>query len=276
MRSTNPLALLCAVSAILHAGDFPGGSGRVAGDSYQSVMRLSWSPVPLVAPRLLSDDTDGDGTANVLELDNDADSLPDRDELLLYGTAHNAPDTDHDGMPDAWEVQTQLNPIVTDGGADADEDGLLNLEEYDHGWDPQRPTSLVHEGWNLLGTPWLPPPGIGHPEQLQLPVLEVLAYQPDTYQTLTPDQPLQPGIGYLVFALHADSTEYAGDQIPAAEFSLVSGWNLISVIHATPAEELLPDGPIWELIPGGYRIASLLRPGRGYWFYSTTARTVGY
>ena len=159
---------------------------------------------------------------------------------------------------------------------DADEDGLLNLEEYDHGWDPQRPTSLVHEGWNLLGTPWLPPPGIGHPEQLQLPVLEVLAYQPDTYQTLTPDQPLQPGIGYLVFALHADSTEYAGDQIPAAEFSLVSGWNLISVIHATPAEELLPDGPIWELIPGGYRIASLLRPGRGYWFYSTTARTVGY
>lgn len=39
-------------------------------------------------------------------------------------------DTDHDGMPDAWESAHGLNPSVANGNADADGDGYTNLEEY--------------------------------------------------------------------------------------------------------------------------------------------------
>jgi pectate lyase len=40
-------------------------------------------------------------------------------------------DTDHDGMPDAWEVKHNLNPnLATDRNSDFDTDGYTNLEEY--------------------------------------------------------------------------------------------------------------------------------------------------
>lgn len=40
-------------------------------------------------------------------------------------------DTDHDGMPDAWESQQGLNPTDPgDGAQDADQDGYTNVEEY--------------------------------------------------------------------------------------------------------------------------------------------------
>jgi hypothetical protein len=40
-------------------------------------------------------------------------------------------DTDHDGMPDAWETEGGLNPnLATDRNNDYDTDGFTNLEEY--------------------------------------------------------------------------------------------------------------------------------------------------
>jgi hypothetical protein len=40
-------------------------------------------------------------------------------------------DTDHDGMPDAWETERGLNPnLATDRNSDYDTDGYTNLEEY--------------------------------------------------------------------------------------------------------------------------------------------------
>jgi pectate lyase len=44
------------------------------------------------------------------------------------------PDTDRDGMPDAWEKAHGLNPEdAADGNADANKDGYTNLEEYLNG-----------------------------------------------------------------------------------------------------------------------------------------------
>jgi hypothetical protein len=41
------------------------------------------------------------------------------------------PDTDHDGLPDAWETSHKLNPRdPADGPRDRDGDGYTNLEEY--------------------------------------------------------------------------------------------------------------------------------------------------
>ena len=52
-----------------------------------------------------------------------------------------APDADGDGLPDQWESDHQLNPqdAAGDQGAigDPDGDGLINIDEYYNGADPQ-------------------------------------------------------------------------------------------------------------------------------------------
>ncbi len=48
-------------------------------------------------------------------------------------------DTDHDGMPDAWETLYALNPASpADGPLDADGDGYTNVEEFLSGTDPRQ------------------------------------------------------------------------------------------------------------------------------------------
>lgn len=46
------------------------------------------------------------------------------------------PDTDGDGIPDAWEKWTHTDPYHADSGADPDADGLTNLEEFEAQTDP--------------------------------------------------------------------------------------------------------------------------------------------
>src|SRR5262245_53171278 len=43
------------------------------------------------------------------------------------------PDSDSDGMPDAWETANGLNIAVDDRNGDRDGDGLTNIEEYFRG-----------------------------------------------------------------------------------------------------------------------------------------------
>jgi ligand-binding sensor domain-containing protein len=48
------------------------------------------------------------------------------------------PDYDRDGLPNAWELQYQLNPLdPTDAAGDADGDGLSNADEYRYGTNPR-------------------------------------------------------------------------------------------------------------------------------------------
>jgi hypothetical protein len=54
------------------------------------------------------------------------------------------PDTDADGMPDAWENLHGLSPKdPSDAALDLDSDGLSNLAEYQAGTDPRDPASAL-------------------------------------------------------------------------------------------------------------------------------------
>ena len=51
-------------------------------------------------------------------------------------------DRDNDGMPDVWEIAHGFNPLdPSDANEDADNDGFTNLEEYRFGTNPRDPAS---------------------------------------------------------------------------------------------------------------------------------------
>jgi len=89
--------------------------------------------------KIITNDTDGDGLADVLE-----------DEC---GTDPNDPDTDNDGLPDGWEYYHDLDPLnSSDASLDFDGDGLTNLEEYELGTDPWNVDSDsdgMPDGWEV-------------------------------------------------------------------------------------------------------------------------------
>ncbi len=86
-------------------------------------------------------DTDGDGVYDGWELqyftvldhnlctDTDNDGLSDLEEAMVL-SAPDAVDSDQDGMPDKWEVDHGLNPVINDALQDEDNDGEVNISEY--------------------------------------------------------------------------------------------------------------------------------------------------
>ncbi len=83
--------------------------------------------------------------------DSDADGLHDLFEEAL-GTDATSSDTDHDGIPDGWEVEHGLNPSMDDSSDDNDGDGLTNLEEYQQSTNPMdydTDNDGLADGWEV-------------------------------------------------------------------------------------------------------------------------------
>ncbi len=64
--------------------------------------------------------------------DSDSDGLDDGEEVDTYETNPLSDDSDSDGMDDLWEVTYGTDPNVNDSTEDPDEDGLTNIEEFNH------------------------------------------------------------------------------------------------------------------------------------------------
>lgn len=62
-------------------------------------------------------------------------------------------DQDGDGLPDTWEMENGLDPLIgSDAGQDDDSDGLSNIQEYEAGTDPRDPDTDgdgLPDGWEL-------------------------------------------------------------------------------------------------------------------------------
>jgi pectate lyase len=72
-----------------------------------------------------------DGTGSIIDSPDDVGGYPKLNS--------NTPpvDTDHDGMPDDWELNNGLDPEdASDGNGDLDKDGYTNIEEYLHSLSP--------------------------------------------------------------------------------------------------------------------------------------------
>ncbi len=121
----------------------PSGSVRSATVGSESVLLdLLVEPAP---------DLDHDGVPDAQDaFPTDPNEWQDTDN---DGTGNNADtDDDGDGMPDEWEVQYGLNPLLDDALGDKDEDGYTNLQEYGAGTDPTDPRSNPRP----KAMPWLP------------------------------------------------------------------------------------------------------------------------
>ncbi len=68
-----------------------------------------------------------DGTGRFINTPGEAGGLPD------YQSAPAPADTDHDGMPDAWEKQHKLNPNDPKDGPEIAANGYTNIENYLNG-----------------------------------------------------------------------------------------------------------------------------------------------
>ena len=111
---------------------FPLVATQAARDAYRAVLRGAGATRPrrdAVDVRIVRDVEAG--TGKVINSQSDVGGWP------RYESGAPSPDSDHDGMPDEWELQHGFDPTdASDGTGDRDGDGYTNVEEFLNGTTP--------------------------------------------------------------------------------------------------------------------------------------------
>ena len=113
----------------------PAISTEPSADVYESVLQYAGCTRPV---------RDVVDTRVVAEVRTRAGRIIDTQEEVggwpTYASDAPPADSDHDGMPDAWETRFKFNPNdASDGPKDADGDGYTNVEEFLNETDPAKP-----------------------------------------------------------------------------------------------------------------------------------------
>ena len=132
----------------LFVGNFAGRLADTDHDGLPDAWESASGTNPLVADALA--DPDADGLSNLSEYNAGTNPLVDdwkgpatlaSGKFLADTGGFNggySPDSDHDNMPDWWEIRFGLNPLIADASGNLDADALTNLQEYNAGSDPSR------------------------------------------------------------------------------------------------------------------------------------------
>jgi purple acid phosphatase-like protein len=151
------------LNAVYESGNQIEGSATIRGDPqtvYASTRFSQYTLASELTPQQAYDRIVGSGGASFPIRDSCdlriINNLKNRTGVFLNGVDSPAPsigslwptlaagtppvDSDHDGMPDTWEIQRGLNPNVDDSAADRDGDGYTNIEEYINGLTSAPPT----------------------------------------------------------------------------------------------------------------------------------------
>jgi hypothetical protein len=89
-------------------------------------------------------------TGTIPRSENDVDGFPTIDPGAP------CPDSDHDGMPDVWEIAHGLNPYDPSDGPKLNRDGYTNLEHFLNGTSPATTHHLKGHPQNLSPLTRLP------------------------------------------------------------------------------------------------------------------------
>jgi hypothetical protein len=81
------------------------------------------------------------GISTTEVFDDDGDGVSNEDEKR-NGTDPDDPDSDGDFLPDGWELDNGLDPLVYNAAGDDDFDGVSNIEEFLRGTDPNSGINL--------------------------------------------------------------------------------------------------------------------------------------
>ena len=127
--NTHPISVTSVSGLETSLLPYVGAYRRLNADSTWTVNRDS------VDTRLIQEYKNGTGA--LLYDEDDVGGYP------SYAPATGYTDTDHDGMPDTWEITYGLNPnSAADSSGDADGDGYTNVEEFLNGTSPVSASEL--------------------------------------------------------------------------------------------------------------------------------------
>ncbi|MCK5612242.1 right-handed parallel beta-helix repeat-containing protein [Candidatus Pacearchaeota archaeon] len=125
-----------------------GGTGNITSDPMFVDAANDDYHLSRLSPAINAGDLNGSYTGQT-DIDGDSRAFGGRIDIGF----DEYPDSDNDGMPDAWETANGLDPYDgSDAVLDGDSDGLTNLQEYDSGTNPNDSDSDddgMADGWEV-------------------------------------------------------------------------------------------------------------------------------
>jgi len=195
------------------------------------------------------------------------------------------PDALYDlGTPAACDViivaTEALGALELSKALDGDGDGLTAAREAELGTDPDTPTLVLEQGWNLVSIPLLPEEGWTLARQLGQAgehVLVVWRWDGEGYQPVDPQADvLIPGHGYFVYALESCASELPLSALGDGRRTLTPGWQLIGPIRGGQLSSEVAGLVLWGMEEGAYvaPAENWVQPMKGYWLFSLPTQDI--